>query len=432
MLRKALFSLLLLALTACGSDNRGPDGGGGDDDESGGEAGAPGPRGGSAGAAGRGGSATGGGAGDGGGAGTDGGAGADGGGASTGGSTGSGGRGGTSGDGGAAGDGGQAGDGGSAGDDSGWPCANEGATRHCCAEGNQTCTNGTWGACQGAFISAESCNGIDDDCDGAVDEDLPTFRCGLGACALEVTGCVDGALAKCLSPTPATQTDGCNEIDDDCDGAVDENCATCVHVSPTGDDAAAAANDGATPFASVQAAIEFAASFRSVAKRVCVAAGPVCGATFTYPGPSGADLTMRNGIDVLGNYESTTWTRCPTAVTTTIAPQTERGVYFPPSVVTRTVLDGFSIVLQAPQGASVRVEGARGVLVSNVRIVPGRTYGVDVSDAEAQISRSVVNASTAAVHVVRSEVAIQENCSAPLDPVTGRCSHCGPAIAVNQ
>ena len=53
-----------------------------------------------------------------------------------------------------------------------------------------------------------------------------------------------------------------------------------------------------------EAAIDFAASFRSVAKRVCLASGAACGATFTYQGPNGVDLTMRDGIDVLGGYEA--------------------------------------------------------------------------------------------------------------------------------
>ena len=310
-------------------------------------------------------------------------------------------------------------------------CA-ESATRPCCWEGTQTCTNGTWSTCDGAFVSAESCNGIDDDCDGEVDEGLGTFRCGIGACAKEVAACTNGALATCVAPQPTTTGDDCNEVDDDCDGAVDEDCAACVHVSPTGDDAAANASDGATPFASVQAAIDFAASFRSAAKRVCVASGPACGATFTYSGPSGAELTMRNGIDLLGGYESSTWTRCPTSVTR-LVPQTARGAVFPASVVGRTVLDGLTIappVAVTPYTA-MTLEGARGVLLSNVRLE--RTpllagHGIDAVGAEFEVFRSFVGGG---VRALRCQVSLVENCNSPLD-ATGTCkSSCFGADAIS-
>jgi hypothetical protein len=199
-----------------------------------------------------------------------------------------------------------------------------------------------------------------------------------------------------VSPAPSATTDGCNELDDDCDGGVDEDCATCVHVSPTGDDALANASDGATPFASVQAAIDFAASFRSVAKRVCVAAGAACGATFTYTGPAGADLTMRSGIDVLGGYESTTWTQCSDSTTELALPQATRGVYFPPDVADATNLDALTV-------PSVTIEGAEGVSLSNLTV----RAGVTVTGSEMQIARSTV---TGALSAVGSEVSVLDNC----------------------
>jgi hypothetical protein len=333
---------------------------------------------------------------------------------------------------GAGGTGGSAGGTSGGGAGGGGACA-ENATRHCCWEGTQTCANGVWGACVGAFVSGESCNGVDDDCDGEVDEGLGTFRCGIGACATEVAACTNGTLATCVAPQPTTTVDGCNEIDDDCDGAVDEDCATCVHVSPTGDDAAANASDGATPFASVQAAIDFAASFRSAAKRVCVAAGAACGATFAYSGPTGADLTMRDGVDVLGAYESSTWTRCPASVTR-LVPQTARGVVFPASVVGRTVLDGVTVA--PPAGitpfASVTLEGASGVLLSNVRlerVISLSGHGIDAADAEFEVFRSYVRGPYTpgvgtAIRALGSEFSLIENCAGALD-ATGKCkSYC--------
>lgn len=93
-----------------------------------------------------------------------------------------------------------------------------------------------WAACS-VSPSAEVCNGVDDDCDGQVDNN-PLFSpgeltdagfssdggctAGVGACAM--TGpvtCNTGALTcSAMAGTPAAES--CNGIDDDCDGAVDE------------------------------------------------------------------------------------------------------------------------------------------------------------------------------------------------------------------
>jgi hypothetical protein len=40
-----------------------------------------------------------------------------------------------------------------------------------CKAGSRTCTNGTWGSCVGEVLpKTEECNGLDDDCDGYVDD----------------------------------------------------------------------------------------------------------------------------------------------------------------------------------------------------------------------------------------------------------------------
>ncbi|MEW5983514.1 MAG: thrombospondin type 3 repeat-containing protein, partial [Acidobacteriota bacterium] len=95
----------------------------------------------------------------------------------------------------------------------------------CRATGESTCQDGVMvDSCAPGLPTAESCNGVDDDCDGAVDDGIapvPT-TCGVGACAS--TGaltCVGGALQdSCVAGTPGTET--CNGIDDNCNGAVDE------------------------------------------------------------------------------------------------------------------------------------------------------------------------------------------------------------------
>ncbi len=69
----------------------------------------------------------------------------------------------------------------------------------------------------------EVCNGRDDDCDGAIDEDLGASNCGTGACARMQLNCMNGATQTCTPGAPAAES--CNGIDDDCDGMVDDGLA---------------------------------------------------------------------------------------------------------------------------------------------------------------------------------------------------------------
>jgi hypothetical protein len=67
----------------------------------------------------------------------------------------------------------------------------------------------------------ETCNNIDDDCDGDVDERTrPT--CGEGWCRRESAGC---DAQYCTPGTPIPEK--CNFLDDDCDGLTDEDPDMC-------------------------------------------------------------------------------------------------------------------------------------------------------------------------------------------------------------
>jgi hypothetical protein len=68
-----------------------------------------------------------------------------------------------------------------------------------------------------------NCNGIDENCDGTADEGYmsqPT-TCGVGACQRNgATSCVNGSVQNsCVAGTPTAET--CNGIDDDCNGVID-------------------------------------------------------------------------------------------------------------------------------------------------------------------------------------------------------------------
>jgi MYXO-CTERM domain-containing protein len=129
------------------------------------------------------------------------------------------------------------------------PCAVDGLPHPCagsafgiCKPGTRTCTApGTWSACAGAVAPGrETCNGIDDDCDGVVDND-PTGSmnscggiCGLGhyandpcdgddadQCAEGVWRCTGINTMECVETTPVN-AEVCNGRDDDCNGVVDD------------------------------------------------------------------------------------------------------------------------------------------------------------------------------------------------------------------
>jgi hypothetical protein len=71
------------------------------------------------------------------------------------------------------------------------------------------------------------CNGADDDCDGAVDEDyLPDTTCfRVGACAAGnvASRCQAGVVTACQTGIAAASDATCDGVDDDCSGAADED-----------------------------------------------------------------------------------------------------------------------------------------------------------------------------------------------------------------
>ena len=102
-------------------------------------------------------------------------------------------------------------------------CASTGVTSCTAGSVQDGCTPGTPAA------SDASCDGIDDDCNGASDEDYAPVAtsCGIGACASTgVTSCTAGSVQDgCTPGTPAASDASCDGVDDDCSGASDEDYA---------------------------------------------------------------------------------------------------------------------------------------------------------------------------------------------------------------
>lgn len=99
-----------------------------------------------------------------------------------------------------------------------------------CKPGIRTCNQAsTWGPCLGEVTpTGELCsNKIDDNCDGAIDEDVDADGDGYSACAGD---CCDVEGGTCMKPAlvnpGAYEVEG-NEVDDDCDGVTDEPAPLC-------------------------------------------------------------------------------------------------------------------------------------------------------------------------------------------------------------
>ncbi|MBX3246740.1 MAG: putative metal-binding motif-containing protein [Myxococcales bacterium] len=144
-----------------------------------------------------------------------------------------------------------------------------------------------WSACVGAVLPrAELCNGVDDDCDGAIDED---FECVGGEVATGTNRCGRSGTRVC--------TDGCRWDREDF-GISNESVSTCDYCDDTGFGIAAE-----LAVATQQKALSLGASATAVGHWVSSGAGgylagPTGGAFFAQAETLGHRLSARVGLNV--------------------------------------------------------------------------------------------------------------------------------------
>lgn len=94
-----------------------------------------------------------------------------------------------------------------------------------CKTGTRTCDPATnkFGPCMGEVLPAamDACDGQDEDCNGTADDNIPDISCGVGACAATAPGCVNGVVGTCVPGQPSQEQ--CDGIDNDCDQLTDES-----------------------------------------------------------------------------------------------------------------------------------------------------------------------------------------------------------------
>jgi hypothetical protein len=89
-----------------------------------------------------------------------------------------------------------------------------------CVYGTKYCVDGDVKCFDTIMPQNESCNNVDDDCNGLIDDNI--FQPCSSDCGEGLERCSAGNWVDCSAPQPEFEL--CDEIDNDCDGEIDEGC----------------------------------------------------------------------------------------------------------------------------------------------------------------------------------------------------------------
>lgn len=266
----------------------------------------------------------------------------------------------------------------------------------------------------------------------------------VGACRAGTRVCSGGSWGPCSEVLPAP-SESCDGIDDNCNGMIDEGCAAgCLVVCAkcvSGADPDLADGSVEHPFATIEAALSAGSQIDGgTRKRICVVGGTTCRESTLYP--MGGPLKMTDGLIIQGAYAITEsgleYCGAPTVrPRTTLAFASSEGVIFDRAVVAGAELSSLVIEVNppsgsdapAPTGTGVAVRGGKNVALSRVFVTEGfaatNTYGVAITaGGQATITGSSISsgqghASAVGVYVDGGSVEMRNNCDRIVE---GRCS----------